>query len=322
MVIFLALLTALANAVASICQRLGVEDAPSPNGPTLTLVRYMVQRPIWLMGFAIMAAGYVSQAVALHVGSLNLVQPLLVAELVLLVALLWLWFDTPLRPRDLLSAVATATGLASFLAVAAPSVGSRVPNAKEWIIASVAIVAATTGLSLGGLRGPAWRRALLLGAGASTGFALLAAITKSLTDQFAVGIGAVFGSWQLYALCVIGVGSFVLMQSAFQVGPFAVSQSALILVNPFVSIAVGRVLYGESLRSSAVAVLCEVLSLFVMIAGAVGLSASPLVAQVHDESVGHHLLKGRGRYAQRAARRSLAASLRKRHEPETDPPLA
>ena len=38
------------------------------------------------------------------------------------------------------------------------------------------------------------------------------------------------------------------MQSAFQVGPFAASQSTLILVNPFVSIAVGHVLFGETLR--------------------------------------------------------------------------
>ena len=46
---------------------------------------------------------------------------------------------------------------------------------------------------------------------------------------------------------MIGLGSFVIMQSAFQVGPFAASQSTLILLNPFVSIVVGRVLFGEAL---------------------------------------------------------------------------
>ena len=36
-----------------------------------------------------------------------------------------------------------------------------------------------------------------------------------------------------------------------------------------------------------------------MVFGAIGLSTSPLVAQVHEEEPGeHHLLKGRGRYAQ------------------------
>jgi hypothetical protein len=47
----------------------------------------------------------------------------------------------------------------------------------------------------------------------------------------------------------------------------------------------------------------EVVSLLVMVAGALVVSASPLVAQVHDESVGEHLLKGRGRYARWNAQR-------------------
>jgi hypothetical protein len=36
----------------------------------------------------------------------------------------------------------------------------------------------------------------------------------------------------------------------------------------------------------------------VMVAGAVGLSSSSLVAQVHEENVDEHLLQGRGLYAQ------------------------
>ena len=90
-----------------------------------------------------------------------------------------------------------------------------------------------------GSKGSPLRRALSLGAGASVGFALLAAITKSMTDVLLRGIGPLFSSWQLYALALIGLGSFIVMQSAFQVGPFAASQATLILVNPFVSIVIG-----------------------------------------------------------------------------------
>jgi len=92
MVVLLALLASLANAVSSICQRLGVEDATQKNGPSMSLVRHMVQRKIWLFGFAIMAGGYGLQATALHLGSLNLVQPLMVSEMVILVVILWLWY--------------------------------------------------------------------------------------------------------------------------------------------------------------------------------------------------------------------------------------
>ena len=298
MVVFLALVAAFANAIASICQRLGVEDAPEKNGPSIGLVRHMIQRPIWLVGFAVMAGGYASQAVALHVGSLNVVQPLMVSELVILVLVLWLWYRTPLRGRDLAAAGATGLGLGLFLAFSSPRLGTREPNGVTWLVTSAVVVGVVLTFVVAGSKGSPLRRALALGAGASVGFALLAAITKSMTDRLVAGWGPLFTSWQLYALAVLGLGSFLIMQAAFQVGPFAASQSTLILVNPFVSIVVGSVLYGESLRGGAWFLTLEVASLLVMVLGALGLSTSPLVAQVHEEtSTEHHLLAGRGRYA-------------------------
>jgi len=296
-VVTLALLAALANAVASICQRLGVEDAPARNGPSLGLVRHMIRRRIWLLGFVIMAAGYACQAVALHLGALDVVQPILVTELVILVLVLWLWYATPIRARDLVAAAATAGGLGAFLYFASPTIGAKVPSVSLWWATGLSVGVAAAALVVLGSKGPAWRRALLLGAGASVGFALLAAVTKSMTDVLVRGWGALFTSWELYVLCVVGLSSFVVMQSAFQVGPFAASQSTLILVNPFVSIAVGHVLFDETLRGGSFHVVCEVLSLVVMIVGALGLAASPLVADVHDESSTTHLLRGRGRFA-------------------------
>lgn len=297
MVIVLALLAALANAVASVCQRLGVEDAPSARGPSMGLVRHMLGRSVWIVGFVIMALGYGSQAVALHLGGLNVVQPLMVSELVILVLVLWLWYSTPLRARDLVAAAATALGLGVFLAVADPTNGSRVPDGALWIVVGAVVVLAVVACVALGARGPAWWRALALGAGASVGFALLSAVTKSMTDLVLEGWGALFSSWQLYALAVIGLASFLIMQSAFQVGPFTASQSSLILVNPFVSILIGHVLFDENLRGGAGRVALEVLALAVMVLGALGLSTSSLVAGVHEGAPTTHLLKGRGRYA-------------------------
>jgi hypothetical protein len=296
-VIFMALLAALANAVASICQRLGVEDAPAARGPSMGLIRHMVQRPVWLLGFVIMALGYGAQAVALHLGALNVVQPIMVSELVILVFVLWLWYSTPLRTRDIVAALATAVGLGVFLFISSPSVGHKVPSNSLWLEVGVVIVVVVGAFVLLGRRGPGWWRALALGAAASVGFALLSAITKSMTNVLLTGWGALFTSWQLYCLAVIGLGSFVIMQSAFQVGPFAASQSTLILVNPFVAIAIGHVLYGESLRGGTLHVGLEVLSLGVMVLGALGLATSSLISHVHEDSPGSDLLKGRGRYA-------------------------
>jgi hypothetical protein len=309
-VIFLALVAAFANAASSICQRLGVEDAPDTHGPSLGLVRHMVRRRVWILGFAIMALGYGAQSVALHLGSLNEVQPLMVSELVLLVALLWLWYATALRARDLAAALATAVGLGAFLAIASPTTGNLVPGGARWLEVSTVVVAVVVLLVALGVRGPTWWRALSLGASASVGFALLAAITKSMTNVLVAGWGPLFSSWQLYALCAIGLTSFVIMQSAFQVGPFAASQSTLILLNPLVSLAIGRVLFGEHLRGGILGITFEILALSLMVVGALGLSTSSLVARVHDGAPDAHLLAGRGRYARwRRARDTATNSL-------------
>jgi hypothetical protein len=303
-VVTLALLAAFANAVASVCQRLGVEDAPGDRGPTMGLVHHMLRRPIWILGFVIMALGYVSQAVALHLGDLNVVQPLLVGELVILVLVLWFWFSTPMRPRDFLAAFAAALGLGSFLLLGAPTMGSKVPTNSLWLVVGLSTVLVVGFFVAAGRGGPPWRQALLLGAGASVGFSFLSAITKSMTDVLVVGWGALFTSWQLYALCVLGLASFVIMQAAFRVGPFAASQSTLILVNPFVSVFIGHVLFGENLRGGPLFVSLEALSLVVMVLGALGLSTSALMATIHGADADTHLLKGRGRYARWRARAS------------------
>jgi drug/metabolite transporter (DMT)-like permease len=307
-VYLLALAAALINAVSSILQRLGVEDAPSKPGLSTNLISHMLRRPVWIMGFVLMAFGFVAQATALHLGSLAVVQPLLVSELIFVVGALWLWYSMPVSPRDLVASTAAAAGLACFLAAASPISGTRVPSDRLWIVTGLIIVGAAVALVVAGLRGPGWWRALFLGAGASLGFALTAALTKTTTDLLGTSWARLFGSWPLYALAVIGLSSFLLMQQAFQAGPFAASQSTLILINPFASIVIGVVLFGDHLHSSVLSVTFEVVGLVVMVGGAIALASSPMIVGVHNESPDDAMLAGRGRYARwRAARRPVSA---------------
>jgi uncharacterized membrane protein len=48
----LALIAALANALTSVFQRIGVEDAPENATLRLSLIRHALHRGIWLLGFA------------------------------------------------------------------------------------------------------------------------------------------------------------------------------------------------------------------------------------------------------------------------------
>ncbi|HTT59207.1 MAG TPA: DMT family transporter [Acidimicrobiales bacterium] len=300
MVVFLALLASCLYALASVCQRLGVEATPG-DAPSTGLIHQMLRRRIWIVGFVMMTLGYVIQSIALHLGSVVVVQPLMVSELLAVVGILWFWYATPWRARDVASVLAAVAGLVTFLVVASPSAGTSSPHAARWIVTSVVIAALATGLISLGSRGPDWWRALFLGAGASVGFAFLAVVTKSLTAVLMSDWLRALFSWQLYALAFIGLTSFVVMQHAFRAGSLAISQSALILTNPIVSIILGSALFHEELRAGALAVTLEVLSLVVLVGGAISLCLSASFVDVYDENPERHILAGRGRYARRHA---------------------
>jgi hypothetical protein len=54
----------VANALTSILQRIGVEDAPAESTLTLGLLTHALRRAVWVGGFALMIFSFLLQAVA------------------------------------------------------------------------------------------------------------------------------------------------------------------------------------------------------------------------------------------------------------------
>jgi drug/metabolite transporter (DMT)-like permease len=274
----LALSSALANALTSILQRMGVEDAPEESTLRLSLLTHALRRGVWLLGFAFMVASFLMQAVALHLGDLSQVQPILTTELPFLVLLLATWFRFRIGAREWLGCLAAAGGLAGFLVFAQPSGGDLVPTGVGWIIVgsiSGGVIVLTVLLAL---RGPRWWRAAMFGAAGAVGFAFTAALIKTVGDFVAGDWTQMFVHWQTYALAVSGVVSLFLAQNAFHAGPIAASQTALVLVDPLASLAIGIGLFGDNLRTAGVFGPLEAISLVVMFVGAASISYSPLVS--------------------------------------------
>ena len=278
MVYLLATFSALANALTSILQRMGVEDAPAESTLRLSLLTHALKRGVWLLGFAVMIVSFLCQAVALHLGDLSQVQPILTTELLFLVLLLATWFRFRIGVREWFGCLAAAGGLAGFLAFAQPGGGQLVPTNLGWLIVGsvcggvilVAVVLA--------LRGPRWWRAAMFGAAGAVGFAFTASLIKTVGNYVATDWTQMFVHWQTYGLAVCGVGSVFLAQNAFHAGPIAASQTALVLVDPLASIAIGIGLFGDNLRTAGAYGPLEALSLLVMFIGAVSIAHSPLIS--------------------------------------------
>ena len=273
MVFVLALAASLANALTSVFQRMGVEQAPASATLRLSLISYALRRRIWLLGFALMIVSFLSQ-----------VQPILTTELVFLVVILAVYFRFSVGRREWLGSLAVTGGLAGFLYFAHPEYGTLAPALWEWIVVGVACGGAIAIAVALALRGPPWWRAAMFGTAAAIAFAFTAACTKAVAGFAASDWASLFRHWQTYALAFFGALAVFLAQNAFHAGPIVASQSTLVLVDPLASILIGVGLFGDNLQTSGAWGPLEALSLLVTFIGAFSLAHSPLVSGMKGDS--------------------------------------
>jgi hypothetical protein len=296
MVFILALGASLANALTSVFQRMGVENAPAEKTLKLSLLSYAVRRGIWLLGFALMIVSFILQAVALHFGRLSQVQPILTLELVFLVAVLSVWLGFSVGPREWLGSLAAVGGLAGFLYCAHPTEGNLSPSFWSWVIAGTACSAGIAVAIFLALRGPRWWRAAMFGTAAAISFAFTAACTKVVSNYAARDWASLYRHGQTYALIFFGASAVFLTQNAFHAGPIVASQSTIVMVDPLASILIGVGLFGDDLRTGGAWGPLEAISLLVMFLGAFSLAHSPLVSGMKgDDDQYHELLSQRWR---------------------------
>ena len=287
MVYVLALGTALSNALCSVLQRMGVEDAPESSTMKLSLVTHALRRGVWLLGFVFMICGFLLQAFALHVGRLSVVQPILTMELLFLVFILGTYFGYKITAREWIGVTAIVLGLAGFLAFAA----ARWRRARPDHLGLGRGGRDRRGGDRGGRGGHPMGTALVEGGDVRDGGRHVVRLHRGIDQGRSVTTRpsdwvTIFWHWQTYGLIVFGLTGVFLTQNAFHAGPLAASQSTLVLVDPLFSILIGIGLYGDTLRTSGPWGPLEAVSLLVMFVGAVFLSHSPLVTGIKGEGKG------------------------------------
>lgn len=255
LVVALSLGAALAFATSSTLKHVSAAQVPDAQdlAPRSVgrLVRATVAHPLWLAGAVADVVGLTLQVLALHLGALGVVQPLLITGLLFALILRQCTGHRSSRREILWGVVLTAT-LIGFLTLSGTAhhaaVHHSVDRRAAVVAAVVGVVLATTCVALGRAQRPSGRSAALLGVAVGAIYASTAALLKALTTLFGGGAVAVLTSWQLYAVLVVGAAGLVLNQLAFQAGPLAASLPAIATVDPLASIAIGVLVYGERVR--------------------------------------------------------------------------
>ena len=134
MAIVAALGAAFLYALASVLQQWEAERQPADKALRPSLLARLAMRPRWVAGLGFDVAGYAAQWVALSLGSLVVVQPLLVIGLLFALPMKARLSPYRMRGWDWVGALLTTAGLAIFLAVSRPGAGHASVAPLTWTI--------------------------------------------------------------------------------------------------------------------------------------------------------------------------------------------
>jgi len=210
------------------------------------VLRFVVTQRAWLLGIAIGGVAFVLHALALKLGAIALVQPIMIAGVVLAVPVRAALDRSLPSRRELGSVVITAVGLATFLVLANPVPSTTAPDRQAALLGTLLCLAAAAGMSAVSARAEHPRtRAMLLGVSAGILFGLVAAMIKLVVNDLGDGPAALLSSWPLWALVGAGVCGTAINQHAYQVAPLSMSMPVLNIVDVLVAIGLGAWVFGE-----------------------------------------------------------------------------
>jgi hypothetical protein len=285
-----AVAAALVLGISSVADQRSTKRVKPARSGSPSILLELVRQPLWLLAIGANLAGFALQVVALDFGSLALVQPLLVCDLVFAVLisryLALRRGDLPPGGRRSGLAVftgvgAAAAGVAGFLVVGRPSGGHA--DVKFDVLAPLVIGLVVV---VGGCLAVAARyqnlRPLALALACGVNYGVAAFAVKLVTTEFGGGPEKVFTNWPIYVLAVVGPVGFILNQDAFQQGTFLAPVQAIITTaDPVISIGLGVLWLGVVLRGGPADVFGEVASLLLMTAGII------ITARVAPQVAGH-----------------------------------
>ncbi len=266
--VVLALVAAFFFALGLVLQEKAASEQP-PESVGAGFLARLVTQPVWLLGLLAQGVGFVAQAIALGIGRMVIVQPLLVVTIVFALPLGRVIEKRPIRRNDLIGAVLVTGGLGALLLVSKPSEGKDDASLLAWLVIGGAAVGIAVLLFALAQRRSSTVRAGLLGTAGGILFGLSAALTKATVSLFDEGIWAVLWDWHVYALVIVSIAAFWLEQAALQTGALAAAVATTMAFDPLSSLVYGIVLFDEALHESAIGYAISLLSLATALVGLV-----------------------------------------------------
>ena len=262
-------------------QRVAVR-CPSSQLMSWQLLRQLMRMPLWWVSIATIAIGQTLSAWALQLGSVALVEPLLMSCLLFAFVTSAILNRRRVQWQEIVGALVLAGSLGVFLAIANPQAGANVPSWQSMTVAAGAIAVAAVAL-LYSARTATHRRAIalecgLIAAAAGAMYGLQDAATRAgivaLREHSWLQVLAM--PW-LYVMLAAATAAVLLSQSAFRAGRLDYALPPTAATQAIAGVVLGIVVMGDQLAITAGGLATEVICLWTMVAGTVLIARSPVL---------------------------------------------
>jgi len=278
--VILALLAALVFGISSVAEQRGTGHVKERGALSPRLLLDLVRDPLWVTAIGATVLGFVLQVLALKYGSLAVVEPLLICDLIFAVLI-----NSHLRHRRdpiiFVGSAMCAAGVAGFLIIGHPSGGKTHVGALVLVPLAVAIVVLVGGSVFVADRD---KRVQALALALATGvcYGVSAFLIKIVTGN---GIHHLLTTWPIYTLAVVGPLGFLLNQNAFQESGDLIAPvlSIITAADPLISILLAVVFLDEKLNSTPGGIVGQILTLTLMVIGIVIIARHAPMAVTHNE---------------------------------------
>ena len=265
-------------------QRSAQQVTDEPAASTASLFLRLLSDRQWWLGSGIAALGFGLQAAALGLGSVLLVQALLVTALLFALPINARITGRPVTRAQWLWAAMLAAAVAVVVTVGNPTPGHQRGALEVWttvvMVLALGLLAPGLVACVVGARLLAGRpaAAVLLAVVSGTLWGVFAVLTKGVVDRLAdvgqSGVWTVLGAPELYIWAAVGVAATAWQQSSFRAGSLAASLPTMTVAEPVVASILGVFVLGETLRPGEDGWVALIVAIVLMVVATTALARS------------------------------------------------
>ena len=274
----LAVAAAFMVGIGDVLQQRSAQQVTDKPVGTFALFRRLLRDRRWWAGSLVAGVGFGLQAAALGLGSVVLVQALLVTSLLFALLISAKVNHRRITGWQAIWAVLLAAAVTVVVTVGNPQAGNPRGSFRTWAVVAVVMGAALILCVIGSRIFSGSVSAMLLGLVSGSLWGLFAVLTKGVVDQLDHGIPALLRIPELYVWAVLAIAATAWEQSAFRAGPLTASLPAVTISEPIVGSVLGITVLGETLSTNDIGLVALGVSVAVMVAATVALARSQAAA--------------------------------------------